>query len=78
MNWKSIIYRKRAIQKSGIEKMFLAAKGFNTNLVQFLNVYDRIILLLVRCTSALLHAWFPSCMDAKTILHARNLAHEKL
>ena len=36
--------------------MLLAAKGFNTNLVQFLNVYDRIILLLVRCTSALLHA----------------------
>ena len=35
---------------------FLAAKGFNTDLVQFLNFYRRIMLLLVTCMSALLRA----------------------
>ena len=43
VNWNSIIYRKRAIQRTEIERLFLAAKGFNTNLVQFLLLYHVII-----------------------------------
>ena len=32
----SIIYRKRAINRTEIERSFFAAKGFNTTLVPFL------------------------------------------
>ena len=43
VNSNSIIYRKRAIHKTEIEMPFLAVKGFNTNLVQFLPLYHVII-----------------------------------
>ena len=62
----SIMYRKKAIHRTEIERSLLAAKGFNTNLVQFLNFY-----VLFLCASALLRA-------PKTVLRARNLLHEKL
>ena len=55
VNRNSITYRKGAIQRTEIERPFLAVKGFNTNLVQFLNFYWHIMLLLVTCMSALLH-----------------------
>ena len=59
---------KGALQRIEIESLFLAAKSFNTILVQFL---PHTTLLLVECTSALLRA-------PKTVLHAWNLMHEKL
>ena len=59
LNWNSIIYQKEATQ----ERPFLAAMDFNTNLVQFLNFYCRIMLSLVMCTSALLRTRFPTCTD---------------
>ena len=43
VNWNSIIYRKGAIHKTEIERPFLATKGFNTNLVQFVSPYHIII-----------------------------------
>ena len=52
----SIIHKKRAIQRAEIERPFLAAKDFNTNLVKFLNFYRCIMFLLVTCTSTLLRA----------------------
>ena len=36
VNWNSIIYRKEAIDRKEIERLLLGARGFNTNLVQFL------------------------------------------
>ena len=39
-----------------IERLFLATKGFNTNLAQFLNFYHCIMLLFVTHTSASLCA----------------------
>ena len=59
VNRNSIIYRKGAIQRTEIARPFLVAKGFNTNLVQFLNFYRCIMLLLTMCTSALYVHNFP-------------------
>ena len=39
VNLNSIIYRKGAIHRTKAERCFLAAKGFNTNLLQFLPPY---------------------------------------
>ena len=74
VNWNGIIYRKAAIQRSEIERPFLAAKSFNINLVQYLNFYRSIMLLLVMCMSTL----YVHGREPKTILDARNLVHEKL
>ena len=63
VNWNSMTYRKGTLQTTEIERAFLFAKVFNTNLVQFLNFYCRIMLLLLMCISALLHARFPMCTD---------------
>ena len=58
----NIIYRKGATQKTEMDRLFfLVAKGFNTNLVQFLNLYCRIMFFLVTCMYALLLAQFPPC-----------------
>ena len=43
INRNSIIYRKRAIHRTEIERPFLAAEGFDTNLIQFLLPYHVII-----------------------------------
>ena len=39
----SIIYRKGAIHRTEVERPFLAVKGFDANLVQFLPPYHVII-----------------------------------
>ena len=52
--------KKGAVHRTEIERPFLAAKGFNINLVRFLL---HIMLSLVMCTSALLGARFPKCTD---------------
>ena len=52
VNWNSIIYRKKAIYRTEIQRPFLAAKGFN-NLVQFLLLH--VILSNVHNFSPLMH-----------------------
>ena len=48
VNWNKAIYRKGAVNKTETDRLFLAATGFNTNLVQFLPLT---MLLLVTCKS---------------------------
>ena len=52
------------LQERRNTSLFLAVNGFNTNLVQFLNFYRRIMLLLVTCISDLLRARSTTCIDA--------------
>ena len=76
-NWNSIIYRKEAVHRTGIERPFLAVKGFNTNLAQFLPPYHVVISNVRLCsfTCTISHV----CGRAsKTVLRARNLVYEKL
>ena len=70
----SIIYRKGAIQRTETEKPVLAAKGFNTNLGQFLNFYCCVILLLVTCMSAHLHTQSPMY----TAVHLKRFCVHKI
>ena len=60
VNWNSIIYRKIEIHRTEIERLFLTAKSFNINLVQFLMLYHVIISKLHVCSftymSAATHA----------------------
>ena len=59
-----------------IERPFLAAKGFNTNLVHFLPPYHVIIsnmhVCSFTCTISHVHRLAP-----KTVLRAQNLVYEK-
>ena len=75
VNWNSIIYRKGIIHRTEIERPFLAGKGFNTNLVQFLLPYHVIIsnvhVCSFACTISHLHGRAP-----KTVLRARNLVRQ--
>ena len=43
VNGNSITYWKGAIHRNEVERQFLAAKGFNTDLVHFLLLYQVII-----------------------------------
>ena len=60
-----------------IERPFLAAKGFNTNLVQCLPPYYVIISTVhiypFTCMISHVHRHAP-----KTVLHAQNLVYEKI
>ena len=60
-----------------IERPFLAAKGFNTNLVQCLPPYYVIISNVHVCsfTRTISHV---NRSAPKTVLHARNLVYEKI
>ena len=66
-----------AIHGTEIERPFLAAKGFNTNLVQFLPKHHVIIsnvdVCSFMCTISYVHG-----RASKTVSGARNLVHEKL
>ena len=76
VNWNTIIYRKGAIYRTEEEKPFLAAKGFSTNLVQFLTSHVIIGSMHVcSFTWTMTHVHGPA---PETALHARNLVHEKL
>ena len=72
VNWNSIIYRKGSIQRTEIGRPVLAVKGFSTKLVQFLNLYHRIMLLLVTCTSSLYVHHFP-----RARLHQLSSGHNQ-
>ena len=51
VNQNSIIYRKGAVYtQTEIERSFLSAKGFNTNLVQFLPLYNVIMSIMHICS----------------------------
>ena len=43
VNWNSIIDKKGAMHRTETERPFLAEKGYDTNLVQFLPPYNIII-----------------------------------
>ena len=61
-NWNSIIYREGAVHRTLKEKLFLAAKCFNTNNIN--NIFYRCIMsLLVIFKSAPLQTQLPMCMD---------------
>ena len=65
----SIIYRKGTVHRTEIERPFLATKGFNTNLVQFLLLYHVIINnvhISFSCTISHVHKHAP-----KTVLHEK-------
>ena len=77
VNWNSTIYRKGAVHRIEREKPLLAAKAFDTNLVQLLPPYHVIIsnvqVCSFMCTISHVHGRAP-----KTVLRAQNLAYEKL
>lgn len=64
VNVDSIIYRKRAIHRTALERPFLHAKGFNTNLVQFLMQYHVI--------TSKVHVYSSTCI----IFHVHGSAHK--
>ena len=73
-----MIYRKGAIHRTEIKRPFLAAKGFNTNLViHFLVLYHAIISSVYVClfTGMISHVHGGA---PKTVWHAQNLVCEKL
>ena len=65
------------MHKTEIERPFLAALGFNTNLVHFLLPYHVIISIVHVCsfTGPIFHMHGRA---PKTVLGARNLMYEKL
>ena len=65
------------MHRSEIERPFLAAKGFNTNLVQFLSLYHVIISNVQVCSFTCTIYHVPG-FAPKTVLRARNLVHKKL
>ena len=71
-NRNRIIYKKDAIHRTEMEMLFLPAKGFNTNLVQFLPLYvfSNIHVCSFTCTNV-------NGRAPKTVLRARNPVHEK-
>ena len=75
--WNSIIYRKGGIHWAKIKRPFWVAKGFNSNLVQFLPSYHLIIssvhVCSFMCTISNVHGRAP-----KTISCKRNIVFEKL
>ena len=66
-----VIYKKRVIHRTEIKRLFLTAKGFNTNLVQFLTPYHVIINMHV-CSFRRMISNVPEHAP-KMILHARKI-----
>ena len=77
VNWNSIIYKKGAVDRTEIERSFLAAKGFNTNLVQFLPLHH-VIISNVHVYSFMGTIFHIHVQAPKMVLHAWNLVSEKL
>ena len=73
--YKKVVYRKGAIHRTEIARPFLAAKGFNTNLEQFIMLYHVIIsnvnVCSFTCTISHMHVHVP-----KTVLDARKLVYD--
>ena len=60
-----------------IERPFLAAKDFNTNLIRFLPLYHVIISNMHVCSFTCMLSHTHICAP-KMVLHAQNLVLEKL
>ena len=77
VNRNSIASRKVTKRKTVTERPLLVAKGFRTNLVQFLPLYHVIVssvhVCSFTCTIPHVHKRAP-----KMVLHARNLVYQKL
>ena len=71
-NLNNIIYRKEAVHRTEIEKLFLPTKGFNTNLVQFHLLYHIISNMHISFTCLISHVHRRA---PKAVLHAQNLVH---
>ena len=76
VNWNSIICRKGSIHRTEIERPFLAGRGSNTNLVQFLLPYHVIIsnvhVCSFMCMISHVHRRAPT-----TVFRVQNLVHKK-
>ena len=70
---------KGAELRTGRERPFLATKGFNTNLVQFLHLYYVIISNVHICcfTCTISYNFVHAQAPPKTVLSAWNLAYKK-
>ena len=61
-----------------IERLFLAAKGFNINLVHLLPLYHVIISNVHNCSFTCTISHVHGHAPKTTVLRARNLVYEKL
>ena len=77
VNWNSIIYRKGEAHSTEKEWLLLAAKGFNTNLVQFLLRYHVIISNVHVCSFKCTISHVQGCAT-KMALCAQNLMYKEL
>ena len=71
VNRNNITYRKGTICRTEIERMFLAIKNFNINLVQFLLPYviiSDVHVFSFKCTISHVHGYAP-----KMVLHAQKI-----
>ena len=78
VNKNSTFYRKAAVHRTEIERLFLAGNCFITNLVHYY-LLRRIMLLSVTCTSSLTRPRFPTYTNvhlngiARTISRVRKI-----
>ena len=77
VNWNSIIYREGAIHKTETGRPFVAAQGFDINLVHFLQPYHFSVRNMHVCSfiGTISHM---NGRAPKTILHAQNLVYKKI
>ena len=68
----NVMYREEAIHRTEIERLFLAAKGFNINLVQFL-LWCHVVISNVHIYPFTL---IISHMHLKKVLHAQSLRYK--
>ena len=76
LNWQSINSRKEALHRTKIERSFLAAKDFDTNLVHFLRLYviiSNVHVYSFTGTISHVHRRVP-----KTVFRAQYLVSKKL
>ena len=77
VNWNNIIYRNGATHRTEIKRPLSAAKGFDTNLVQFLPLYHVIIRNINICF-VISTIFYVHRHGTKMVFHAQNLVHAKL
>ena len=70
------MYRKGPVSRTEIGRLFLADKGFNTNLVQFLLAY--VVISNVHVSSFMYTISQMHRCAPKMVLHAQNLVYGKL
>ena len=73
----SITYRKGAVHRTERERLFLAAKGFNNNLVQFLPLYHVISNVCI-CSFMCTRIPYVHGHASKRVLGAQDLVYKNL